>query len=127
MALLQVASLSTACDDHATNNCERAWNWRPGKSGTLMNKLCSYISAIHQLSSPVAIVRRESTQERELEQGYAISKTVSTYWFDNGAVLEQTVERDEFPSEQACSECWISYQVLANTCRETFWLNYQRA
>lgn len=108
-----------------------------------MDRLFTYVSAIHQLSSPVRIARRQSQVERWPDQGFEVSKTTTTYWFDNGAVIRQTVEQDSFPSALACAECWISYEVIAqndaspaiaphrqvfeNTCRESFWLAYHRA
>lgn len=108
-----------------------------------MDKLFTYVSAIHQLASPVAILRQESETESWMDQGFEVAKTATTYCFDNGVVIRQTVERDAFPSELACSECWIVYEVLSqgnlagkpfpprqvfeNTCRESFWLSYHRA
>ena len=108
-----------------------------------MDKLSTYISAIHELTSPVAIVRRESEADRWLDQDFEVTKTITTYWFDNGVVIRKSVERDTFPSELACSECWINFEVIAqsellesisprcktfeNSCRESFWLAYYRA
>lgn len=108
-----------------------------------MDQLVSYVSAIHRLSSPVAIVRQAAESTSWSDQGFEVSKTVSTYWFDNGAIIRQTIEQDSFPTELACAECWINYevvvhgepankiapprQVFANACRESFWLTYHRA
>lgn len=108
-----------------------------------MNKLSTYISAIHQLSTPAAILRQECETDSWLDQGFEVEKLTTTYWFDNGVVIRKTVEKDSFPSELACSECWINYEVIAegelseaisprrkvfaNTCRESFWLTYHRA
>lgn len=106
-------------------------------------ELVAYVSAIHQLSSPMQIVRQEATHTYWLDQGFTVNKTETTYWFANGAVIRQTIEQDDFPTEQACMECWIDYQVLSpsdaapiitpqhqgfsNACREQFWLKYHRA
>ncbi|MRD72168.1 hypothetical protein GH865_02745 [Rhodocyclus tenuis] len=108
-----------------------------------MDRLVSYVSAIHALSSPVAIVRQTQTAESWLDQGFEVRKETHTYCFDNGVIVRKTVEQDAFPSAAACAECWISYEVLgdsaaamaivparqsfASTCRESFWLSYHRA
>lgn len=107
-----------------------------------MNRLASYVSAIHQLSSPVSIVSRTTDSDSWLDQGFTVSKELTTYHFDNGVVIRRSVEQDSFPSTLSCAECWISYEVLANgdlplplsparqafenTCRESFWLAYHR-
>jgi hypothetical protein len=107
-----------------------------------MNNLFTYVSAIHHLSSAVSIVREEVKTENWLDQNFEVTKTVAIYWFDNGVIISQTVEKDSFPSDLACAESWIIYEVLAednlpsritpsrqvfeNTCRESFWLTYQR-
>lgn len=107
-----------------------------------MKRLVSYVSAIHRLSSPVAVVRQATATECWPDQGFEVSKTVTTYCFDNDVVIRQTIEQDTFPSDLACAECWINYevithggldgqvspsrQVFANACRESFWLSYHR-
>lgn len=108
-----------------------------------MHKLVSYVSAIKDLSSPVAVVRRTLEEERWIDQGFEVQRALGTYWFDNGVVVRRIVEQDSFPTELACAECWISYEVLShgdlaeqivplrqsftNACRESFWLSYHRA
>lgn len=108
-----------------------------------MEQLVSYVSAIHGLGSPVRIRRRERTAERWEDQGFEVRKEITTYLFDNGVVIRRTVEQDDFPSDLACAECWICYEVVErgqlpalpaptrlvfnNACRESFWLAYHRA
>lgn len=107
-----------------------------------MQQLASYASAIHQHSSPVRIVQQTSEHERWIDQGFEVSRERTVYVFDNGVVISREVEQDQFPSELACAECWISYCVLddaglphiqpqqksfANACRESFWLAYHTA
>ncbi|TDR73872.1 hypothetical protein [Paludibacterium purpuratum] len=79
--------------------------------------------------------------ERWQDQGFEVERAVAEYRFADGATIRRTVERDQFPSELACAECWISYEVLThgaaqvapahktfgNTCREAFWLRYHLA
>ena len=107
-----------------------------------MEQLVSYVSAIHGLGSPVRIRRRERTAERWEDQGFEVRKEITTYLFDNGVVIRRTVEQDDFPSDLACAECWICYEVLSpgslespprparqtfsNACREAFWLKYHQ-
>lgn len=104
--------------------------------------LAAYVSAIHQQSSPAVILGQDSISETWQDQGCTVSKSTTTYRFANGVVIRRTLEQDDFPSEQACAECWITYEVLAagdlaerptpvrqvfaNACRETFWLAYHR-
>ncbi|MBV8045860.1 MAG: hypothetical protein JO171_01800 [Paludibacterium sp.] len=75
------------------------------------------------------------------DQGFDVERETASYRFDDGVVIRRTVERDRFPSELACAECWITYEVLTqgaetvipanktfgNACRETFWLRYHLA
>jgi hypothetical protein len=106
------------------------------------NQLATYVCAIHHHPSSVSVQHAESTQESWMDQGFQVNTTISLYHFDNGAIIRREIEQDTFPSEQACAECWITYEVLApgnqgpivpickrfgNACRESFWLNYHRA
>lgn len=108
-----------------------------------MNRLVTYVSAIHDLSSPAQIVRRTADTDRWLDQGFEVVMDVTTYWFDNGVVVRRTTEKDSFPSDLACAECLIAYEVVShgdiegrispprkdfeNACRKAFWLAYHRA
>src|SRR5690242_7153009 len=105
-----------------------------------MENLATYVAAIHHRSSPLTI--SDTTVERSswMDRGFEVCKEVTSYHFDNGAVIRRTVEQDNFPSEAACAECWITYEVIAtgntvaginqarkvfeNACRESFWLAY---
>ncbi len=107
-----------------------------------MDKLASYVGAILQQPSPARIERQETSCDSWRDQGFEVRKSATTYWFANGVAIRRTVEQDDFPDEQVCAECWITYEVLAsgalaealtparqvfaNTCRETFWLAYHR-
>jgi hypothetical protein len=108
-----------------------------------MHALYLYVNAIHGHATPVAIVRRESTVETWQDQDCKVTKTTTIYWFENGAIIRQSIEQDDFPSETACAESWIDYSVIAhgrddnvispahkvfdNACRESFWLKYHSA
>jgi hypothetical protein len=107
-----------------------------------MEKLVSYVRAIHGLSSVVSIVQESIKRESWLDQGFEVQKEECVYRFDNGALIRRTIEQDHFPSELACAECFIAYKVLeqplaqqispirqlfGNACRELFWLKYHSA
>lgn len=108
-----------------------------------MNELLTYISAIFDLPSAATIARRSSEQSCWQEDGFEVRQEVATYYFSNGVVVRRTSEQDSFPSQAACAECWISYDVPSNgqasilvapdsrrfdsTCREAFWLKFHTA
>jgi hypothetical protein len=112
-------------------------------SADAMDQLAPYVAAILQQSSPLAIVDQTVEKTSWQDQGFVVLKEVTDYRFANGAVIRRTVEQDDFPSEQACAECWITYEVVAtgdavvaidparmvfqNACRESFWLAYHTA
>lgn len=105
-----------------------------------MKSLSTYVAVIHRRTGPLAISGETVEESRWRDQGFEVRKEVATYRFDNGAVIRRTVEQDDFPSEAACAECWITYEVLSNgaagvaieptrkvfenACREAFWLAY---
>lgn len=109
-----------------------------------METLSPYVAAILKQSSLHAIAD-ETVVERQswTDQGFEVTKEVTRYVFNDGAVIERAVEQDSFPSELACAECWITYRVIAssndgreirpasktfdNACREAFWLAYHLA
>lgn len=76
-----------------------------------------------------------------MDQGFEVSKEETIYRFDNGVAIRRCVEQDQFPTELACAECWICYEVVEpvpvavsparktfeNACREAFWLKYHTA
>jgi hypothetical protein len=106
-------------------------------------QLSTYVSAIHRQKSPVAICSQTVDKSRWQDQDFEICKEVTTYRFDNGVVVQRTVEEDTFPGDLACKECWITYEVISrensgvivnpqrkmfdNACRELFWLAYHAA
>jgi len=105
-----------------------------------MENLSIYIAAIHHRASPFAISDMTTTKSSWQDQGFEVSKEVTDYRFENGVVIRRTVEQDNFPSEAACAEIWIIYEVISkgsvegnisparqvfeNACREAFWLSY---
>ena len=108
-----------------------------------MKKLSTYVSAIHLKESAVSVSSQTVETSCWQDQGFEVCKNVTTYHFNNGVVIRHTVEQDSFPSELACAECWITYEVLSrdnsdiavrpqrkvfeNACRESFWLAYHTA
>ncbi len=108
-----------------------------------MEKLFDYVAAIRGQASSLTISGMTVEKSSWQDQGFEVCKEVSEYRFDNGAIIRRTVERDNFPSEAACAEQWITYEVISkgnavadisparkvfeNACRETFWLAYHTA
>lgn len=108
-----------------------------------MQTLAEYIAAILGRASSQSVVDRVANTSVWQEQGFAVSTEVTDYRFENGVVIRRTVEQDDQPSEQACAECWITYEVIdqgsaatvihparvvfQNACRESFWLTYHTA
>jgi hypothetical protein len=109
----------------------------------MIKKLSTYVSAIHRRPAPVAILRAAEEKSCYQDQGFEVRQSVTIFHFDNDVVLRRTIEQDEFPSEAACAECWITYEVVSdgevgaaispqsqvfeNACRESFWLKYHTA
>ncbi|MCG9552913.1 hypothetical protein L1D16_04620 [Vibrio sp. Isolate31] len=105
-----------------------------------MNRLSTYVLAIHSSHSQVRVVA-QSQQQILTDNSECIEETTTTYTFDNGVKIVCHTELDSFQSEDACPECWIQYQVLEsgsaaetispqkkqfyNRCQETFWLKMQ--
>ena len=107
-----------------------------------MNKLATYVGAIHGRPGAVTITEQAVATERWLDQGFEVVQEETVYRFSNGVVIRRQIEQDQFPSELACAECWISYEVMEqppalaiqpvhksfdNACREAYWLNYHLA
>ncbi|MBS0355922.1 MAG: hypothetical protein JSR83_18710 [Proteobacteria bacterium] len=105
--------------------------------------LHAYVSAILDKPSPLVISGTTVERSSWLDQGFEVTKEVTDYAFNNGAVIRRTVEQDNFPCESACAEVWITYEVISsgdvalgispqcktfeNACRESFWLAYHSA
>jgi hypothetical protein len=104
-----------------------------------MEQLSAYVAAIHDKPSPLTISVKSVERSSWTDQGFEVSKEIAEYRFGNGVIIRRTVEQDDFPSETACAECWITYEVISkgplpeivparktfeNTCRESFWLAY---
>lgn len=112
-------------------------------SADVMDQLAPYVAAILQQPSPLAIADQNVEKTSWQDQGFVVTKEVADYRFANGVVARRTVEQDDFPAEQACAECWITYEVIhtgdavaaveparmvfPNACRESFWLAYHTA
>ena len=108
-----------------------------------MNDLLTYIGAIFKLPSQAVIERRDIAQSSWQEDGFEVRQEVATYYFSNVVVVRRTSEEDSFPSQAACAECWITYEVPSNgqapvevqpairrfdsPCREAFWLKFHSA
>lgn len=107
-----------------------------------MDKLISYVAAIHGLAGPVSIASHVTSHDRWTDDVVEVTRDETEYRFDNGAIVRRSVEQDRAPSDLLCAECWIDYDVLHhpdaqpispsrltfdNACRETFWLRYHLA
>ncbi|WP_434629794.1 hypothetical protein [Chromobacterium sp. CV08] len=101
--------------------------------------LAGYARAIMGGAGADRVVAREESRSSWREQDCEVTLRECVYRFDNGVTIRRSVEVDDYPSELACAECWISYEVLAlgaspgiapprksfdNGCREAFWLRY---
>ncbi|CAI8904006.1 HIPIP domain-containing protein [Pseudomonas donghuensis] len=104
-----------------------------------LDHLANYVSAILGLSSPRIAHLEHSNQETWLDQGFTVSAEEHIYAFDDGALIKRLAEQDNFPSDAACAECWISYEIVRqpldktvspchisfnSACREAYWLRY---
>lgn len=108
-----------------------------------MEHLATYVSAIQQRTGPLAVTETQVEKSSWQDQGCEVAREICDYRFANGAVIRRTVEQDNFPSESACAEVWITYEVIdhghaggeigparkvfENACREAFWLAYHTA
>ncbi len=106
-----------------------------------MNTLYTYIKAIKNQQSGVSITHQHAKAHSYMDDGVEVSESVTTYHYDNGVVIRCRVERDNYPTELACEECWISYEVIEsaqqsirpsrkvfhNACQESFWLKMQES
>lgn len=106
---------------------------------THMDHLVNYVNAILGFSSPRTAYLENSNQDTWLDQGYTVTAEEKTYAFDDGAIIKRLAEQDEYPSDAACAECWIHYEVIRqpfdktvspchisfnNECREAYWQRY---
>jgi hypothetical protein len=106
-----------------------------------MQSLVNYVQSIHEGSDTPRITLRASRHDSWSDQGFEVSREVTDYHFDDGVVIRRTTEQDQFPTELACAECWIEYEVIEragldiqparkhfdNRCREAWWLRYHSA
>ncbi|KAB2966460.1 hypothetical protein [Zoogloea sp.] len=100
----------------------------------------SYIRAIHGKDSAVRIVCQALECSTWAEPDFEVRQEVTTYHFNNGVIVRRTLEEDSIASEAACTECWITYEVLPGSsisvnvqpsrrmfdsrCRESFWIRF---
>lgn len=109
-----------------------------------METLSPYVAAILRHPSPLTVANETVVEKISwMDQGFEVVRDVTRYYFDDGVVIDRMVEQDNCPSQLACAECWITYEVLShgnagigiepamktfdNACREAFWLAYHRA
>ncbi|MDW6002250.1 hypothetical protein [Vibrio mangrovi] len=103
-----------------------------------MNQLFTYISAIRQESGAL-IAGQQLYQDVTEEDGVLVENSELIVTFHNGVIMKQSIESEhqEEPTDLACAECWISYEIISepeglritpkrktfiNTCQEAFWL-----
>ncbi|WP_052942344.1 hypothetical protein [Chromobacterium violaceum] len=101
--------------------------------------LAGYARAIMGGAGAERIVGREERRDSWREADCEVSLQERVYRFDNGVAIRRSIEVDDYPSELACAESWITYEVLElgsspgiepmsksfdNGCREVFWLRY---
>ncbi|QLF93947.1 hypothetical protein HW090_12365 [Pseudomonas sp. ABC1] len=106
-----------------------------------MDTLFLYACAIHGQASPCSITESHEVRSSWQDDDCLTLSAAITYHFADGAVIRRTVEQDEWPDDNACGECWITYEVLQhadaapiqpphrhfdNACRERRWLGHQR-
>ena len=103
-----------------------------------MNNLCTYIAATKGEISVVKLVTSQSFDKSYVDQDIVVKCTESVFQFTNGVVMKYCSESDLIEAnEQVCAECWISYEVIAesgdtqvfpkkktfiNHSQEDFWL-----
>lgn len=106
-----------------------------------MHTLFTYIKAIHDQPTSAIIVNESVKTNSYTEDGVEICEQEKIYSFHNGVIIRYLSEQDNAPSELACAECWISYEVLDarqlpikplrksfhNHCQESFWMKIQQA
>ncbi|MBU2712650.1 hypothetical protein [Zooshikella harenae] len=94
------------------------------------------LQAIHGQKTPVLVVKQFERKNSYLDEGIEMREVETTYYFDNGVIIKNTIEQDDIPSENRCPECWISYSVIDtaginiqplnklfhNHSQEQFWL-----
>lgn len=104
-----------------------------------MNNLFTYISAMKD-ESPSGLIAEKVLSEQSFEEdGVLTESSELIVTFTNGVSVKQSVEFEhgEVTSGTVCTECWISYEVVAepkglyvkpkrkdfiNKCQESFWL-----
>lgn len=109
-----------------------------------MQHLAQYVGAIYQPQqhSSLQIIRHETLHNTHHDDGLDIQTSSEQFYFSNGSIIQKDTEQDSLPVEvEACSECWIQYQVLQQPqdthitpakiqfnshCREQYWVKYFR-
>lgn len=108
-----------------------------------MNSLFTYVLALKEKVNGVSVLEQEFHQSTAVDGDIMIEKSELVVKFENGVTLKNQVERDQTNkySEQACSECWISYEIIfqpaemeitpkkkifTNQCQESFWIKINK-
>ncbi|MCU7647078.1 hypothetical protein [Pseudomonas piscis] len=101
--------------------------------------LVNYVNAIQGAASARTAQLESSSQDSWSEQDCTVTAEQQTFAFDDGALIKRLVEQDDYPSDLACAECWITYEVVRqpgdktispahvsfnNACREAYWQRY---
>ncbi|MGF1878243.1 hypothetical protein L4D77_23495 [Photobacterium frigidiphilum] len=107
-----------------------------------MNDLYTYIAAVKGELTDLELVSHESVDTSYKDQGIEVDCRESLFTFSNGVIIKHCIESELFEAnEQACPECWISYEVISelgntlvqpkrktfiNHCQESFWLKINK-
>ncbi len=108
-----------------------------------MSHLSNYVEAIlHPELACTHIIQKVETRTKQwIEDDTEVSQEISTYHFDNGAVIKRIIEQNhEAMMLDSCDDSWIIYMVIEqkkpapvispkriqfnSACREAFWLRY---
>ena len=103
------------------------------------NHLVNYVNAI--LGFPRLAPRIFKVRIKKLgsTRDTPVTAEEKTYAFDDGALIKRTAKQDDYPSDAACAECCIFYEVVRqpldkavspchvsfnSACREAYWQRY---
>ncbi|WP_232472014.1 hypothetical protein [Vibrio gazogenes] len=105
----------------------------------MMNHLFTYVLAMKENIAGLSVVERTQCNRCVEDDGHCIENSEFVVKFENGVTLRKQTEIDQIEqvNDEICSECWITYEVLAqpdhltiapsrktftNRCQEAFWL-----
>lgn len=109
----------------------------------LLNSLFNYVLALEENVAGLSIIETVSDNSCVEDDGVVIEINELVVTFENGVMLKKQTERDHIAqiNDEVCSECWITYEVLAqpkgvnvvpnrknftNHCQEVFWLKMNK-